>query len=243
MATPQDLPIFDHSTADFNKVGPRRVHMEQYFRALGLWNADQVERIQKQRVDELCTKLREKNDKKVGQLYFEYMVDYGVWHCILATGGLSEEDHPWPHDVYARPKKKNLSEGASWYYQDWLLRKWSLPESQGESSKAPKSEASAKDKATPGPQAQPAVVAETSKKPPAVAKKTVVRYDPTIPFAIQAKRAAAAETARQSSDAQVAQQAEPPAAGRKDIGIGSSIWASKPPSNQSTRRSKVAAGT
>ncbi|KAF5663331.1 hypothetical protein FDENT_13159 [Fusarium denticulatum] len=199
MDTRRELPIFNHFAADFKKVGPRRAHMEQYFRALGLWNADLVEEIRAYRVENRCIKLREKKNKKVSQLYFEYAVDYGVWNSLLGVGNLSEEDHPWPHPVSAKPDRKDFSEGASWYYQDWLLRNGPLPKSKGESSKAPKSEAPAEDLAAPGPQGQPAVVAETSQESPAAAKDTVARYDPSIPFALQSKRAAAAKAARQSS--------------------------------------------
>ncbi|RBQ77313.1 hypothetical protein FVER14953_20009 [Fusarium verticillioides] len=260
MDTKQDLPTFDHSAADFKQVGPRRAHMEQYFRALGLWDADQVDKIRALRVEQRCIKLQAKNNKKVSQVYFEYLVDYGVWYSLLDLGKLPQEDHPWPHPVSARPKSKDLSDGVSWSYQDWLLRNGPLPKSQGESSKAPKSEAcasdasdvlrlskeafvgkaaieagkhwdkmhgrnatgslsnetlvsmrpaneddliseaSAKHMAIPGPQTQPAVVAETTEKSPAAAKNTVARYDPSIPFAlqIQAKRAAAANAARHS---------------------------------------------
>ncbi|KAF5603655.1 hypothetical protein FPCIR_1252 [Fusarium pseudocircinatum] len=199
MDTAQDLPIFNHFAADFKQVGPRRAHMEQYFRALGLWSTDQVEEIRAYRVEDRCIKLREKKNKKVSQLYFEYVVDYGVWISLLGAGNLSETDHPWPHPASAKPDRKDFSGGISRSYRDWLLRNGPLPKSKGESSKAPKSEASAKDTATPGPQSQPAVVAETSQKTRAPTKETVTRYDPSIPFALQAKRAAAANAARQSS--------------------------------------------
>jgi hypothetical protein len=80
MDTKQDLPTFDHSAADFKEVGPRRAYMEQYFRALGLRN--QVEEIRAQELEERCAKLREKRNKKVSQLYFEYALDYGVWYNL-----------------------------------------------------------------------------------------------------------------------------------------------------------------
>ncbi|KAF5548327.1 hypothetical protein FPHYL_9942 [Fusarium phyllophilum] len=140
MDTKQDLPTFDHSAADFKEVGPRRAHMEQYFRALGLWNADLVEGIRAQRLEERCIKLREKKNKTLSHLYFEYAVDYGVWYSLLDVGNLSQEDHPWPHPVSDKPERKDFSAGVSRYYQDWLLRNGPLPKSQGESLKAPKSE-------------------------------------------------------------------------------------------------------
>ncbi|KAF5585748.1 uncharacterized protein FSUBG_12337 [Fusarium subglutinans] len=236
MATHQELPVFDHLALDFNKGGPRRAFMEGYFQGLGLWNADRVKEIRELCMEDVCTRLAAKSVKRVGQAYFEYYVDKKVWYNILGHANIPFEDHPWPSSRSEMPSLADLSEGASWYYQDWRLRKWSRPESQGESSKAPKSEASAKDRVTPGPQTQPAVAAETSQKSPAVAKDTVVRCDPSIPFASQARwRAAAAETARQSSVASAApkpvlgQQAERPLGGQQAYGIGSSIWARNPP--------------
>ncbi|KAF5644477.1 hypothetical protein F52700_2476 [Fusarium sp. NRRL 52700] len=236
MATHQELPVFDHSAADFNKVGPRRAFMERYFQALSLWDTDKVQELRVRCMEGICTKLRAKRVKRVGQPFFEHLADKKVWYNILSLANLPFEDHPWPSSKEAMPPQNDLSEGVAWFYQDWRLRKQSRPESVGESSKAPKSEASAKDKDTPGPQTQPAVVAETSQNSPAVAKDTVVKYDPSIPFALQAKqRAAAAGTAHQSSVASAApksvlgQQTQRPLGGQQAYGIGSSIWAPKPP--------------
>ncbi|RYC85593.1 hypothetical protein BFJ63_vAg11563 [Fusarium oxysporum f. sp. narcissi] len=47
MTPNQEQPAFDHSKADFTKDGPRRVHMEEFFRHLGLWNPDQAKAIRK----------------------------------------------------------------------------------------------------------------------------------------------------------------------------------------------------
>ncbi|KAF4944725.1 hypothetical protein FGADI_12500 [Fusarium gaditjirri] len=254
MATNQELPVFDHSAADFTKVGPRRVHMERYFRSLGLWNADQVKVLREMSEENACTTLRSKGYLKVGQLYFEYVVDYGVWYNILGYGKASFDDHPWPVPVSAMPSKKDFSEGVSRFYQDWQLRNKSLPESQGESSKVPKSEVSTKDAATPIPLAQPTAVAETSQKPPAVVKDAVaVKYDPTIPFALQArpnvatqnvrgssaKPIVAKETARKPSVAPVAPKTV--VAKQPVPAVPAARQASKPPADHSAGIAKVGA--
>ncbi|KAG5752334.1 hypothetical protein H9Q70_005038 [Fusarium xylarioides] len=169
MDVKQELPVFDHSEADFNQVGPRRAYMEQYFRAPSLWQADHVKAVREDTLQNTCLQLQEKKYEKVSQLCFE---------------------------LSAMPKKKDLSQGVSRLYRGWILRDNCLLESQGESSNATKSEASYNGTATTGPKTRPSVVEETSHKSPA--QNTVVRYDPSIPFALQAKRAAAAKTARQS---------------------------------------------
>ncbi|KAG5821632.1 hypothetical protein H9Q71_000163 [Fusarium xylarioides] len=196
MNVKQELPVFDHSEADFNQVGPRRAYMEQYFRALGLWEADHVEAVREDTLQNTCLQLQERKYEKVSQLCFEYMVDYGVWNSLLGGANLLYDNHPWPHPVSAMPKKKDLSQGVSRLYQGWIPRDSCLLESQGESSNATKSEASYNGTATTGPKTRASVVAETSHKSPA--QNTVVGYDPSIPFALQAKCSAAAKTARQS---------------------------------------------
>ncbi|CZR40735.1 uncharacterized protein FPRO_10323 [Fusarium proliferatum ET1] len=183
MATNQELPVFDLSVADFNKVGPRRAHMERYFRALGLWNADLVKMIRDANEKKFCIKLQERDDHEVGHLYFECLVDYGVWYSIVAYGGLSQDDHPWPVPERTKPRKKDYSKGVSRLYKGWILREEYVRESQGESSMAPKSETSAADTATSGPQIQPAVKVETCQESLAVA----TRFDPALPFASQVK--------------------------------------------------------
>ncbi|KAF5600420.1 hypothetical protein FPANT_2435 [Fusarium pseudoanthophilum] len=199
MDVKQDLPIFDHSAADFNEVGPRRVYMEQYFRVLGLWQEDHVEAVREATLQHTCLQLRENKYEKVGQPCFEYMTDYGLWHSLLGGANLSYDDHPWPHPVSAMPEKKDLSQGVSLLYQGWILRDKSLLESQGEPPNVTRPVASDNSTATPGPKTRPSVVAESSQESSAEAKNTVVRYNPLIPFALQAKRAAAANPARQSS--------------------------------------------
>jgi hypothetical protein len=82
MTSHQDQTAFDHSKADFTKVGPRRVHMEEFFRHLGLWNPDQVKEIRENCEKDICTKLRSRGIRQVGQAYFEYFVDRKVWYSI-----------------------------------------------------------------------------------------------------------------------------------------------------------------
>jgi hypothetical protein len=89
MAPNQEQPVFDHSKVDFTKVGPRHVHMEKVFRHLGLWNPDQVKVIREKSEEDACITLRNKGYLKVGQLYFEYVVDYGVWYSIRKFNNIS----------------------------------------------------------------------------------------------------------------------------------------------------------
>ncbi|KAF5537025.1 hypothetical protein FNAPI_11532 [Fusarium napiforme] len=198
MDTKQDLPIFDHSAADFNEVSPRRVHMEQYFRVLGLWQEDHVEAVREATLQHTCLQLRENKYEKVGQLCFEYMIDYGLWHSLLGGANLSYDDHPWPHPVSVMPKKKDLSQGVSLLYQGWILRDKSLLESQGVSSNVTRPETSDNVAATPGPKNRSSFRAKNSQESHAEVKDDMVRYDPSIPFALQAKRAAAAKNVRES---------------------------------------------
>jgi hypothetical protein len=110
------------------------------------------------------------------------------------------------------PPRKDFSEGVSRFYQGWLLRDASIQESQGHSAKSPKSEDSSKDTATPGlAPTQPASIAETSQKSPAVATETVaVKYDPSLPFALQAKPTVATKATRKSSVAFKTVSEKPP---------------------------------
>lgn len=108
-------------------------------------------------------------------------------HCInpilVGYGGLSQDDHPWPVPERTKPRKKDFSKGVSRLYKGWILREEHIRESQGESSMAPKSEISAADTATSGPQIQPAVKLETCQESLAAA----TMFDPALPFASQVK--------------------------------------------------------
>ncbi|KAF5533450.1 hypothetical protein FMEXI_11832 [Fusarium mexicanum] len=180
MDTKQELPIFDHLASDFNKVSPRRVHMERYFQALGLWNAEWVKASREANEEKYCTRLQHEGHLEVGHVYFEYLIDYGVWCNILSNAKVPYDDHPWPVERSTWPSPKDLSRGVSRFYQGWVRRDKSFLKSQGESSKKRKSEVSTPDTTVHGSHGQHA-----AEKSPAVAKNTVVRLDPSIPFAEQ----------------------------------------------------------
>ncbi|KAF5533449.1 hypothetical protein FMEXI_11831 [Fusarium mexicanum] len=84
MAPSQDHP-FDHSKADFTKIGPRRLHMEAFFRHLGLWHADEVEELCALIEPEICGRLQQKGLRQVGHAFFEYYVDKSSGTTSLAT--------------------------------------------------------------------------------------------------------------------------------------------------------------
>ncbi|EXK36876.1 hypothetical protein FOXG_09002 [Fusarium oxysporum f. sp. lycopersici 4287] len=207
MAPNQEQSAFDHSKADFTKDGPRRVHMEEFFRHLGLWNPDQVKAIRKNCEEDICVKLQSRGFVQVGQAYFEYIVDRKVWYSILGNANVSFDDHPWPLPLSATPPMKDFSHGVCRFYQGWLLGHQSTREPQGESSEALKSEDLSKDTVTPGlAPAQPAEVTEisTCQTVPTVAPKATIKYDPALPFAQQAKVAAPTKTESDSRTASLA---------------------------------------
>ncbi|KLO87970.1 Uncharacterized protein LW93_5136 [Fusarium fujikuroi] len=80
-----------------------------------------------------CIKLQERDYYEIGHLYFECLVDHGVWYSIVAYGGLSQDDHPWPVPERTKPRQKDFSKGVSRLYKGWILREEHLRESQGES--------------------------------------------------------------------------------------------------------------
>ncbi|KAM5508930.1 hypothetical protein FOXYSP1_11896 [Fusarium oxysporum f. sp. phaseoli] len=204
MAPNQEQPAFDHSKADFTKDGPRRVHMEEFFRHLGLWNPDQVKAIRKNCEEDLCVKLQSRGFVQVGQAYFEYLVDRKVWYSILGNANVSFDEHPWPLPLSATPPMKDFSYGVCRFYQGWLLGHQFTREPQEESSEAPKSENSSTDTATPGLfPAQPAEVTEisTCQTFPTVAPKDTLKYDPALPFAQQANVDAPTKSERESRTA------------------------------------------
>ncbi|PCD30401.1 hypothetical protein AU210_010083 [Fusarium oxysporum f. sp. radicis-cucumerinum] len=191
MTPNQEQPAFDHSKADFTKDGPRRVHMEEFFRHLGLWNPDQAKAIRKNCEEDICVKLQSREFVQVGEAYFEYIVDRKVWYSILGNANVSFDDHPWPLPMSATPPMKDFSHGVCRFYQGWLLGHQSTREPQGESSEALKSEDLSKDTVTPGlAPAQPA--------------EATIKYDPALPFAQQAKVAAPTKTEPDSRTASLA---------------------------------------
>ncbi|KAF5600407.1 hypothetical protein FPANT_2422 [Fusarium pseudoanthophilum] len=121
MALNQEKPGVDVPEVDFTKEGPRRSRMEEFFRQLGLWNPDRVKTIRKNCEKDICILLGSAGFAQVGQAYFEYFVDRKVWYKILKDANLSYDDHPWPSPTGAIPPMDDLSEGASRFYQGWLL--------------------------------------------------------------------------------------------------------------------------
>ncbi|KAF9769120.1 hypothetical protein IL306_013512 [Fusarium sp. DS 682] len=122
MSSASDQATFDHSKVNFTKLGPRRVHMEEFFRHLGLWNPEQVKALREMSEERVCGRHNDIGDRQVGQAYFEYMVDMYVWHSILTNSNSLGKGHEWPWPVNACPHKKDLSEGVSRVYREWLRR-------------------------------------------------------------------------------------------------------------------------
>ncbi|KAF5585760.1 uncharacterized protein FSUBG_12349 [Fusarium subglutinans] len=112
MAPSQDPP-FDHSKVDFTKIGPRRLHMEAFFRHLGLWHPDEVEELRVLIEPEICSRLQQKGLRQVGYAFFEYYVDKKLWYNILGHHNVPFEDQPWPSLKSIMPPYSDLSEGVS----------------------------------------------------------------------------------------------------------------------------------
>ncbi|RKL48138.1 hypothetical protein BFJ70_g2495 [Fusarium oxysporum] len=113
---------YDHSKVDALNLSSRRIHMEAFFKHLGLWNSDKVAKTREKCVEMFCQLLNKHGYTSISQQYFEYEVDALVWYNILKRGKVLTEANKWPWSETV-PKKVDLTTPASLVYRDWLRRK------------------------------------------------------------------------------------------------------------------------
>ncbi|KAI7770515.1 hypothetical protein LZL87_002886 [Fusarium oxysporum] len=113
---------YDHSKVDALNVSSRRIHMEAFFKHLGLWNSDKVAKTREKCVEMFCQFLNKHGYTSINQQYFEYEVDALVWYNILKRGKVLTEANQWPWSETI-PKKVDLTTNDSLVYREWLRRK------------------------------------------------------------------------------------------------------------------------
>ncbi|EGU82543.1 hypothetical protein FOPG_10033 [Fusarium oxysporum f. sp. conglutinans race 2 54008] len=113
---------YDHSKVDALNLSSRRIHMEAFFKHLGLWNSDKVAKTREKCVEMFCQLLNKHGYTSINQQYFEYEVDALVWYNILKRGKVLSEANRWPWSETI-PKKVDVTTPASLVYRDWLCRK------------------------------------------------------------------------------------------------------------------------
>ncbi|WKT48475.1 hypothetical protein QSH57_013405 [Fusarium oxysporum f. sp. vasinfectum] len=112
---------YDHSKVDALNLSSRRIHMEAFFKHLGLWNSDKVAKTREKCVEIFCQLLNKHGYTSINQQYFEYEVDALVWYNILKRGKVLTEANQWPWSETI-PKKVDVTTPASLVYRDWLRR-------------------------------------------------------------------------------------------------------------------------
>ncbi|KAG9498465.1 hypothetical protein J7337_009270 [Fusarium musae] len=112
---------FDHSGVNPLNLSSRRIHMEAFFKHLGVWDSAKVKKIRDKCVEKYCHFLDEQGYTTINHEYFEYQVDNLVWHNVLKIGKVSTEANEWPW-LETVPAKHDLTIQVSLVYKDWLSR-------------------------------------------------------------------------------------------------------------------------
>ncbi|KAF5600427.1 hypothetical protein FPANT_2442 [Fusarium pseudoanthophilum] len=197
MAFSSNPKIFDHSSIDYVKIGPRRAHMKAFFLHLGLWNEEKVKIFREFAEEKSCELVYGAGHDQVNQVFFEYMVDQIVWFNLIKDRNALDQGHDWPWTPDALPDKTDVTtDGPSGYFKCWL--RYNLQ------SKAP-----------------------TSHQGIAGAPSNDSNGSETAPV-------------QQTPEPAFEGQARLPLAEQQSHDTDSSIWAPKPPANNSVDISRVA---
>ncbi|SCO15932.1 uncharacterized protein FFB20_14877 [Fusarium fujikuroi] len=113
---------FDHSGANALNLSSRRLHMEAFFKHLGIWNSSKVAETREKCVEKYCEFLDERGYTTINQEYFEYQVDSLVWHNFLKRKKVLTKANEWPWSDTV-PTKDDATAPVSVKYRDWLRRK------------------------------------------------------------------------------------------------------------------------
>ncbi|KAI1014236.1 hypothetical protein LB504_008955 [Fusarium proliferatum] len=130
--------VFDHSKVNALNLSSRRLHMEAFFKHLGIWDSAKVARTREKCVEVFCDFLHGQGYTSISHTYFEYEVDALVWDNFLKRKKVLTEANEWPWSGTV-PTKDDAMAPISTKYRDWLRRK---------------SDAKGKGRATEPPQAQ-----------------------------------------------------------------------------------------
>ncbi|KAF4958528.1 hypothetical protein FGADI_2328 [Fusarium gaditjirri] len=133
---------YDHSKVNALDLPSRRVHMEAFFKHLGLWDSVKVAKTREKCVEMFCQFLNKNGYTTISQQYFEYEVDALVWYNTLKRGKVLTDATKWPWSDTI-PKKIDSTIPFSLVYRDWLRRKSRAEGGNGGETKPPK--------ATPNP--------------------------------------------------------------------------------------------
>ncbi|KAH7179126.1 uncharacterized protein B0J16DRAFT_374212 [Fusarium flagelliforme] len=108
----------DPTKVKLEDVAGRRQIMRSHF-ADAVWPDEEVLRKKYEKtVKSLCAALHRHGLLKVGQVYFEYTIDFNIWRDAFKTAtavGLAVPDWPWPR----RPPAGDESLGISSAYHEW----------------------------------------------------------------------------------------------------------------------------